>query len=314
MPSIKSPRKGSMQFWPRKRAKRVYARVRAWAGKKDSKPLGFIGYKAGMTHTIGVNENKNSHLKGEEMFVPMTILECPPMKIYSARFYKKTGLDTQVSKEVFFKTEKDFLRKAKPAKDSSKELASINAEDYHDILITVYTQPSKMGFGKKKPEIIELGLGGSKEDKLAYIKEHFEKEISVADVFGENDLIDIHAITKGKGTQGPVRRFGIGIRHHKSEKSIRNPGSLGPWIRQQHISWRVSHAGQMGFHQRTEHNKQILKITDNLDLAPKNIHKYGDVKSTFITIYGSVAGPKKRPVILTNPIRAKTKKHQLALQ
>ena len=43
MPTIRSPRRGSMQFWPRKRAKRMHARVRTWAEIKDVKPLGFAG-------------------------------------------------------------------------------------------------------------------------------------------------------------------------------------------------------------------------------------------------------------------------------
>ncbi|MFC1733711.1 hypothetical protein ACFL6I_25715 [candidate division KSB1 bacterium] len=34
MPTTRSPRKGSMQFWPRKRAKRAYPIVKAWAKVK----------------------------------------------------------------------------------------------------------------------------------------------------------------------------------------------------------------------------------------------------------------------------------------
>ena len=53
-----APRHGSMQFWPRKRARRMYPRVRSWADCKDAKPLGFAGYKVGMTHVIYVDNKK----------------------------------------------------------------------------------------------------------------------------------------------------------------------------------------------------------------------------------------------------------------
>ena len=127
-------------------------------------------------------------------------------------------------------------------------------------------------------------------------------------------MLEIRGVTKAKGFQGPVKRFGIGLKSHKSEKGRRAPGSLGPWVRQQHISWRVAHAGQTGFHQRTEYNKQILKISDDIEAIGKDFHKYGNVKSTYMLIHGSVSGPKKRAVILTECIRPKPTKHKLALE
>ncbi|HIH43271.1 TPA: 50S ribosomal protein L3, partial [Candidatus Woesearchaeota archaeon] len=42
-----------MQYWPRSRAKRIYPAVKYWAANvKDIKPLGFAGYKVGMTHIL----------------------------------------------------------------------------------------------------------------------------------------------------------------------------------------------------------------------------------------------------------------------
>ena len=53
MPKIRSSRHGSLQYWPRKRAKRIYPEVK-WASVKDpkAKALGFAAYKAGMTHVL----------------------------------------------------------------------------------------------------------------------------------------------------------------------------------------------------------------------------------------------------------------------
>lgn len=299
------PRSGSLQFAPRVKAKKQYAKVGAWAKVKEPLPLAFGAYKVGMGHIIGIDTRKTSTTSGEELSIPVTILECPPLKISSARFYQKKGYGFEVEKEIFFKAEKELARKIK-TKVNSKDLESINADDYARISVLFYTQPKLTGMSRKKPEVFEVELGGNNQEKLAYIKEHSDKEITLSSLFQENNLVDIHAITKGKGTQGPVKRFGIGLKAAKSEKGRRAPGSLGGWKGQQHWQWKVSHAGQMGYHQRTEYNKQILKISSNVEELPmKDFHKYGHIKSSYLFIKGSVAGPKKRLIILTKAIRVK---------
>ena len=80
MPTTRKPRKGSMQFWPRKRAKKQTARVRSWASSKEIKPLGFAGYKAGMTHAIVIDNRQKSLTKGEKISTPVTVIECPVIK------------------------------------------------------------------------------------------------------------------------------------------------------------------------------------------------------------------------------------------
>jgi len=87
MPRTKTPHKGSLQVWPRVRAKRAYARVRTWHAGKDAKPLGFAGYKAGMTHIMTIDNKSTSHTKGATIAVPVTIIECPPIKVVGIRCY-----------------------------------------------------------------------------------------------------------------------------------------------------------------------------------------------------------------------------------
>jgi len=53
-------------------------------------------------------------------------------------------------------------------------------------------------------------------------------------------MVDSKTFTKGKGFQGPVKRFGISLRSHKSEKVIRGPGSLGPWKGQTKLAATIS--------------------------------------------------------------------------
>ena len=96
------PHRGSMQYWPRVRAKRQYADIRSWPTTKETKVLGFCGYKAGMTHIFVKESNPNSHLKGLEISTPVTVIECPPMKVYSIRFYKNTVYGFFLVGEMFF--------------------------------------------------------------------------------------------------------------------------------------------------------------------------------------------------------------------
>jgi large subunit ribosomal protein L3 len=293
-----------MQYWPRKRAKKQQARVRSWPDSTTDGLLGFAAYKVGMTHVMGVNNRKKSTNEGEEIPYPVTILEAPPMRIVTARFYQQQGSNQRVATEVFLGDHNDLDRKL-DVPDTAGDLPD-DVSDYDNITVTVHTQPGKTGMGKKVPDIYEVHLGGAVEDQLAWIEEHVGTDIPVSDVFAPGDLADTHGITKGKGTQGPVKRFGIGLKPHKSEKGRRRPGTLGGWSGQQHFMYRVPQAGQHGYHLRTQYNNQIFKISDDVDEinVDGGYKHYGNVKSTYIMVKGSVQGPSKRPLLLTAPIRA----------
>lgn len=310
MPTTRRPRRGSLQYWPRKRAKRIFARVRSWKKASEAKPLGFAGYKAGMTHCIITDNNPNSITKGDDISVPVTIIECPPIKIFSVRFYKKTNYGLKISSEVVSKNaDKELGRRMSLPKKEAKKLEDFEKDlgSFDEIRILVYTQPKLTGL-KKKPEMFELQLGGNITEKFEYCKNHLGKEISVRDVLKEGLCVDVHAVTKGKGVQGAVKRFGVRIRQHKSEKTKRGAGNLGAWT-PKHTSWRVPQPGKMGYHLRTEYNKWILKLEDKSEkLTPKGgFLRYGVVKNPCVIIKGSVIGPAKRLVRLNNAIRATNK-------
>ena len=131
------------------------------------------------------------------------------------------------------------------------------------------------------------------------------KEIKPSDVFREGELVDVISITKGKGTAGPVKRFGVKIQTRKAQKKRRHVGSLGS-ERPGKVLWTVPQAGQLGFFRRTEFNKRVLKIgEDGKEITPKaGFKRYGVVKSNYIIVEGSVPGPKKRLIMLRPAIRA----------
>jgi len=304
MPQKRSPRKGSLQYWPRKRSKRVFARVRTWVKTKEAKPLGFAGYKVGMTHLIINDNRKTSTTKGMDIFCPVTIIECPPLKTVSIKFYKNatsgSKLVSEILSETFDKELKRLIAVPKKGKKSSQEKGS---SDFDYIRLLVHTTPSLTGIGKKKPEMFEIGVGGNKEEQLAYAKSKLGNEINISEVFKEGQQLDVHAVSKGKGVQGPVKRFGVSLKHHKSEKGVRRVGSLGGWKAQGHIMWRIAKAGKMGYHMRTERNKWILKIGNANEISKKGgFEHYGVIKNQYMLVKGSIIGAKKRLIRLNDAL------------
>lgn len=58
---------------------------------------------------------------------------------------------------------------------------------------------------QKKAHIMEIQLnGGSIADKVAWAREHLEKPIPVSQVFGQDEVIDVIGVTKGKGYKGKL--------------------------------------------------------------------------------------------------------------
>ena len=129
-------------------------------------------------------------------------------------------------------------------------------------------------------------------------------DISIGDVFSEG-LVDVRGVTKGFGTQGPVKRFGISLKSHKSEKGRRRPGSLAPW-HPARVTFRAPQAGQTGYHTRITYNNLILKVgkISEEDINRKSgFEHYGTIKTDYIILKGSIPGPQKRGIVITNPIR-----------
>ncbi|MDO8725709.1 MAG: 50S ribosomal protein L3 [Candidatus Methanoperedens sp.] len=309
------PRRGSIAYSPRIRARSEIPRVRAWPMKKEAKLMGFAGYKAGMTHVIMTDDVPNSLTLGMEISIPVTILEAPPMKVAAIRVYKNTTYGANAIAEAWTTELDKELNRAMtvPKKhDLPAALAKIDQlikdGTAKDLRVVMYTLPEKVtGISKKKPEIMENNIGGTElTARFEYAKTLLGKSINISDVFNNGDIIDVQAITTGKGTQGPVKRWGIQLQKSKHSRagSVREIGTLGAW-HPSHVSWRVPQLGQTGYHQRTEFNKRIMQIgKDGKNVTPEGgILNYGIVRNDYIIIKGSVPGPAKRLVRMRPAIR-----------
>ena len=133
------------------------------------------------------------------------------------------------------------------------------------------------------------------------------KEVKIDQVFESGAFVDAAAITKGKGWEGPITRWHVKKKQHKSRKSVREVGSLGP-ISPQNVMYTVPRAGQRGFHQRVEYNKRIMIMSNTekneIKINPEGGYKhFGDVKGDFIILKGSVPGTYRRMIKLRSQVR-----------
>jgi large subunit ribosomal protein L3 len=302
MPSVKRPRKGSKAFYPKKRAKRIYPAVRSWASDKDAKLLGFAGYKAGMTHVGVIDANPNSRSKGQVLIRSVTVLDCPPLNVLG--FCAHASYPSRVLCAVFSeKSAKNLIRKTgvgkvKPLEDQMKKMENVKAKTKR-VSLMLYTTP---GF-KKTPEIFEIPIGGDLDSQLEYAKSMLGKQIKFSEIFKPGDFLDVSAVTKGKGFQGVVKRFGTKLQGRHNEQGHRIIGCLGS-KQPGKIRSTVPRPGQLGFQTRTEVNKRVVKIDETLELKGGFL-RYGKLSGEAVLVDGSVPGPTKRLIRLRFGVRPK---------
>jgi large subunit ribosomal protein L3 len=321
MPKTHKPRKGSLQYWPRKRAKKILPSVN-WNFLQqevekqtyEKRFLGSICYKVGMLRILARDLTPDSLTRNREVALPVTLVECPALKIFSLRLYK----ESKVVKDLIVSTDKELKRKLLIPKqlDVTKALAELekNLSNYDDLRILVYSVVKRTHI-KKTPDLAEIGLAGNLNEKFELAKKFIGKEISIEEIFSPNGLVDVHGVTKGKGFSGPVKRFGISLKQHKTEKGIRRPGSLGPWTPKK-VSFRAPLVGQLGYFSRVKYNNKILAIMKPEDINPKSgFNKYGMVRNPCLLIKGSLQGTQKRPLLITTAARPskKTKKQNFEI-
>merc|ERR1712023_29053 len=346
------PRHGSLGFLPRKRCTKAKGKIKSFPVDDAAKAphlTAFMGYKAGATHILRDVDKAGSKAHKKEVVEAVTVLECPPMIVCGMVGYYETprGLKSMttawaqhLSKECkrrFYKNwcaskdKKAFSRYAKKYTEgdgiaSEKEKIEKNCSI---LRVLCHTQISKLDFRQKKAHICEIQVnGGSMADKIAFAEGLFEKPVAIDSVFEQNEMIDAIAITKGKGYEGVVTRWGVTKLPRKTHKGLRKVACIGSW-HPSRVKYSVARAGQNGYHHRTELNKKIYQVgkaqadggenncTTEYDLTKKNITPmggfphYGVVDEEFLMLKGCVMGPKKRVITLRKSLLKHTKRDAL---
>lgn len=324
--------------------------VKSFPKDDASKPphlTAFMAYKAGMTHILRDVDKPGSKLHKKEACEAVTLLECPPMVIVGIVGYVKTprGLRSLGSvwaehlndevKRKFYKNwykskKKAFTKYAKKYSDGKKEIESqLDMLKKHCAVIRViaHTQVRKVSIGQKKAHMMEIQVnGGSTAEKVDFAYGLFEKTVPVNAVFQPSEMIDTVGISKGRGTEGVVTRWGVSRLPRKTHRGLRKVACIGAW-HPARVAFSVARAGQHGFHHRTEINKKIYKIgkageeshkaTTDFDLTEKDITPmggfphYGVINEDYMLIKGAVIGTKKRCITLRQSLIPQTTRSAL---
>ena len=311
------PRRGSIAYLPRGRAKSMEARIRTWPKITSDEPklLGHAGFKAGCVQLVSVDDRDKTPNAGKQLVSLGTVIVTPPLLIIGVRGYSKDANGKHAYFDIYANDTPKNIERAFNIKPNEEAIAQAEKSLKHikEIFAIVAVTPNLAGLEQKKPYIFEVSVsGGDIPKQFLFVKELLGKEVKIEQVFENGVTVDVAAITKGKGWEGPITRWGVKRKQHKSRKSVREVGSLGP-ISPQYVMYTVPRAGQRGFHQRVEYDKRILVMSNTekneFVINPTGGFKhFGNVNGDFIIVKGSVPGTYRRLIKLRKQIRNEPKK------
>ncbi|MCM8651770.1 50S ribosomal protein L3, partial [Lactiplantibacillus sp. E932] len=71
--------------------------------------------------------------------------------------------------------------------------------------------------------------GGSIADKVDWAREKLEQPIPIANVFGQDEMIDVIGVTKGHGYKGVTSRWHTKKLPRKTHRGLRKVACIGAW-------------------------------------------------------------------------------------
>ncbi len=160
----------------------------------------------------------------------------------------------------------------------------------------------QVGFVDKREKLVNKPLKGHfdkagvsykryiRELRLENAEEYSVKDEIKADIFAAGDKVDATAISKGKGYQGAIKRFGQhrGPMAHGS-KFHRHQGSNGSATTPGRVFKGKGMPGHMGHKRVTVQNLEVVRV---------------DAENNLILVKGAVPGPKKSLVTLKETVKA----------
>ena len=157
---------------------------------------------------------------------------------------------------------------------------------FQDMREKLASKPVKGQFAKAGVEVKRY----LREFRFENASEYNVKDEIKADIFETGDKVDATAVTKGKGYQGAIKRFGQHRgpmkhgskfhRHQGSNSSATTPGRI----------WKgKGMPGHMGSVQRTIQNLEIVRV---------------DAENNLLLVKGSVPGPKKSLITIKETVKS----------
>ena len=220
-----------------------------------------LGTKVGMTQVFGE----------DGVLVPVTVVQAGPCVVTQVKTVENDGYDA---------VQVGFV-------DKKEKIVSKDASGKKDIR-------NRHGVNKaEKGHFDKAGVSGRRyvrEFKLENVQDYNLADEIKVDIFAAGDKIDATAITKGKGFQGAIKRFGQhrGPMTHGS-KFHRHQGSNGACSSPSRVFKGKGMPGQMGHVKATVQNLEIVRV---------------DAENNLLLIKGAIPGPKKSLVTIKESVKA----------
>ena len=188
------------------------------------------------------------------MLIPVTVLAAGPCSVLQVKTEEKDGYEAVVV-------------------------------GYDDIREKLVNKPVKGTFDKAGVSYKRF----IREFKFENAADYAVKDEITADIFEAGDLIDVTAISKGKGYQGAIKRFGQhrGPMAHGS-KFHRHQGSNGSSATPSHVRKGKGMPGHMGAVKVTIQNLTVVRV---------------DKDENLILVKGSVPGARKALITVREAVK-----------
>ena len=221
--------------------------------------------KAILATTVGMTQIFNE----AGVLVPVTVLQAGPCVVTQINTEENEGYNSvqvaygQIRTKLVNKAKAGHLDKAGVEKKTVKK-------------------------GEGQREVYEAGRF-IREFKLDNAADYSVKDEIKADIFAAGDMVDASAISKGKGFQGAIKRFGStrGPMSHGS-KFHRHHGSNGSSSDPSHVFKGKKMPGHMGAKKVTTQNLEVVRV---------------DLENGIILVKGAVPGAKKALVTLKETVK-----------
>ncbi|KAL4693889.1 hypothetical protein H8959_013154, partial [Pygathrix nigripes] len=297
----------------RSSSSRHRGKVKSFSKDDPSKPVhltAFLGYKAGMIHIVREVDRPGSKVNKKEVVEAVTIVETPPMVVVGTVGYMeiprglrtfKTVFAEHISDECKRRFYKNWHKSKKKAftkyckkwqdEDGKKQLEKdfSSMKKYCQVICVIaHTQMHLLPLRQKKAYLMEIQVnGGTVAEKLDWARERLKQQVPVNQVFGQDEMIDVIGVTKGKGYKGKSY-------HHRTE-----------------INKKIYEIGQ-GY---LITDGKLIKnnASTDYDLPDKSINPlggfvhYGEVTNDFVILKGCVVGTKKQVLTLRKSLLVQTK-------
>ena len=171
------------------------------------------------------------------------------------------------------------------------QIKTVETDGYNAIQLAAFDKREKLS---NKPE--QGHLKKANVSPKRFLKEIRNVDVSAytlggevkADIFTVGEMVDVSGVSKGKGFQGVIKRYGQsrGPMGHGSQYH-RGVGSLGTLL-PMHVLKGKKLPGHMGHKLVTVQNLEVVEI---------------DLENNIILVKGNVPGPKKSLVIIKSAIK-----------